>query len=96
MRPVPRKTLSTTEIAREIERETGIPTIRTMCVIDAYAELVVRHLREGDHVSLDTLGTFKTSIGIEKGAMIVKRICLYPNPKSRRMFEDTELQEITD
>ena len=95
-RPVPRETLTTKEIAREMERETGIPAIRTMCVIEAYAELVVRHLREGDHVVFADLGTFKTCVGMEGGEMVVKRVSLFPSSKAKGMFEDVELREAAD
>ena len=65
VRPVQGKTVSSKEIAMEIEKTVGIPAIRTMSVLNAFVEMAYNHLEDGEPVLLDGLGTLKPGLSLE-------------------------------
>lgn len=77
------RTISTKEVAREIEDTIGIPMIRTMSVLSAFVETVYGHLEEGEPVALEGLGTFKPGLATEGGKTIVKKVNLFPSVRMK-------------
>lgn len=77
------RTISTKEIAKEIEDTIGIPMIRTMSVLNAFVETVYGHLEEGEPVALEGFGTFKPGLATEGGKTLVKKVNLFPSVRMK-------------
>lgn len=96
-RPILGKTISTKEIAVEIEKTVGIPAIRTMSVLNAFVETAYCHLEDGEPVYLDGFGTFKPGLSVENGEVVAKKINMISSVQMKeRLRSFLLLEEIAD
>ena len=91
-----KEAVSTKDISLEIERETGIPVIRCMSVLDAFVERVYKHLENGEPVTLEGLGTFSTKLMVEDGRVVAKKVRLVSPKQVRERLKKFRLVEDTD
>ena len=97
VRPVQGKTVSSKEIALEIERTVGIPAIRTMSVLSAFVEMAYNHLEDGEPVLLDGLGTLKPGLSLEGETVVAKKINLIASTTMKERLGGFRLiEETTD
>ena len=84
------------DIAGIIEKEIGIPAIRTMSVLNALSEVIARQLAEGNNIHIDGLGILKVGISMENGKAVAKRLCLTPSSEIKNVLSAIQFKEITD
>lgn len=94
-RPIQGKTISTKEIAIEIEKTIGIPAIRTMSVLNAFVEMAYNHLEDGEPVVVDGFGTFKPGLSVEDGEVVAKKINLISSTQMKERLKGFLLLEET-
>lgn len=92
-RPVQGQTLSTKEIAAEIEKTVGIPMIRTMSVLNAFVETLYHHMGNGNQVVLDDFGTFKPGLSLEAGKAVVKKVNLIASVQMKERLKSIPTEE---
>lgn len=68
------QTVSLKDISREIEEQVGIPMIRSMSVLDAFATIVTKHLKEGNNVEIDSLLRLRSSVTVKGSKPSVSKI----------------------
>ncbi len=95
VRPVQGKTVSSKEIALEIEKTVGIPAIRTMSVLNAFVEMAYNHLEDGEPVLLDGLGTLKPGLSLEGETVVAKKINLIASTQMKERLNGFLLLEET-
>lgn len=88
--------ISTKEIAMKIEKEIGIPSIRSMSVLDAAAEIIKRMIVEGNTVSLSGLGIFKASLTVENGNPVIKKVLFTPSVELRKDLKTASFEEVKE
>ena len=84
------QTVDTDRICREIQANTSAKASDVMLVLTELAEVLNRHLQDGDRVRLTNLGLLKLEIESEKvdrpedfnARRHVRRICLHVLPES--------------
>jgi len=94
--PMLGKTVSTKEIAQEIEKTVGIPMIRTMSVLSAFVEMAYKYMEEGEPVSLDGFGTFKPGLSVEGEKVIAKKVNLIASAAMKRRLRSFLTTEMED
>ncbi len=94
-RPLQGKTVSTKDIAQEIEKTIGIPAIRTMGVLAAFVETAYKHLENGEPVSIDGFGTLKTGLSLENGQAVARKINLVASVQMKERLKSIQLVEET-
>lgn len=95
-RPVQGRTISTKDIALEMEKTIGIPAIRTMSVLNAFVEVAYNHLEEGEPILLDGFGTFKPGLGMEDDRVIAKKINLIASKQMKERLAGFLTEETED
>lgn len=83
------KTVSLKDISREIEEQVGIPMIRSMSVLDAFATIVRKHIADGNTVDMEGLVRLRPSVTVKDGKPALSRIICSPV----KVFK-TEMEEI--
>lgn len=94
--PVLGEAVDAREMARMIEETVGIPAIRTMSVLAAFSEALVRCIEEGRPVCVDGIGTVRPALTIEDGEIVVKKLTVSGSPVMKNLLRKIELQEVTE
>lgn len=90
-------TISLKDMAIRMEKEIGIPMIRSMSVLSAMTEMVRNTLVDGNAVNMEGLGILKVSLGaIENGNPIVKKIIFTPCVQLKKELKEAICQEIKE
>lgn len=84
------------ELAQQIEEEVGIPAIRTMSVLAAFSEALVRNIEEGRPVYLEGIGTVRPALGLEGGVPSVKKLTVSAINVLKERLKKIELQEVKE
>lgn len=84
------------ELAQQIEEEVGIPAIRTMSVLAAFSEALVRNIEEGRPVYLEGVGTVRPALGLDGGVPSVKKLTVSAVNTLKERLKKIVLQEVTD
>ena len=92
-RPLQGKTVSTKDIAQEIEKTIGIPAIRTMSVLAAFVETAYNHLEDGEPVSIEGFGTLKTGLSLENGQAVARKINLTASVQMKERLKGMQVVE---
>lgn len=96
-RPLQGKTISTKEIAQEIEKVVGIPAIRSMSVLNAFVEIAYNHLENGEPVVLEGFGTFKTRLALEGDTVVANKINLTASTQMKEKLKGfLSIEEIAE
>lgn len=95
-RPIQGKTVSTKDIAQEIEKTIGIPAIRTMSVLAAFVEMAYSHLENGEPVSVEGFGTLKTGLALEDGRVVARKINLIASSDMKERLKGIQAVEISE
>ncbi len=95
VRPIQGKTVSTKDVAQEIEKTIGIPAIRTMSVLAAFVEMAYNHLEKGEPVSIDGFGTLKTGLSLEDGKAVARKINLVASVQMKERLKNIQVVEET-
>lgn len=91
-----KESISTKEIAMKIEKEIGIPSIRSMSVLDAAAEIIRGLILDGNTVNLSGLGIFKAGLTVENGHPEVKKVLFTPSVELRKELKTASFEEIKE
>lgn len=93
---VSKESVSTKEIAVKIEKEIGIPSIRSMSVLDAAAEIIRCMIVEGNTVNLSGLGSLKAGLTIENGKPLVKKVLFTPSGELRKELKNVSFEQVKE
>ncbi|WP_099465872.1 HU family DNA-binding protein [Parabacteroides provencensis] len=96
VRKVSNGSCTTKEIAVLMEKQIGIPSIRTMSVLNAFSEIVTSQLLEGKSIHVDGLGILNLSISFSDGKVVAKRLTITPSSELRKQLPTIEFKEITE
>ena len=88
--------VSARELAQQVEKEVGIPAIRTMSVLAAFSEALVRNIEEGRPVYLEGIGTIRPALAFENGAPMVKKLMVSATSALKDRLRCIVLQETDD
>ena len=81
-------------VAKGIENKFGIPSIRTMSLLDAITDYIIDTILEGDSVTLKGLGHFHSSISLnDKGEPYLKKIVLIPDKECKQKLAQAKFEE---
>lgn len=72
------KTITQKDIAREIEDSVGIPAIRSMSVLEAFAELARKNIAAGNVVEIEGIGRIRISVTMKDGNPSVNKLIVTP------------------
>lgn len=89
-------TISIKDIALKIEKEVGIPSIRSMSVLTAMVEMVGGMIAEGNTVNLEGLGFLKAGLSMEDGKPTIKRVVFTPSVQLKKSLKEVTFKEIKD
>lgn len=87
------QTTSQKEICQAIEKEVGIPMIRSMSVLDAFATMVSRNLTAGNTVEIDGIGRIRVSVTVKDNKPSLSRLIILPS-KTLKAELDSAIFEI--
>lgn len=90
------KTHNIKDLSAIIEKEVGIPSIRSMSVLTAMSELIAKLLMDGDAVNIDGLGNLKASVTFEDGKPAVTRMLFAPSKELKEAMKVACLEEAQD
>ena len=83
------------DIAREIEETVGIPMIRSMSVLEAFATIVRKNIAEGNIVEIEGIGRVRVSVTVKDGTPVLNKLILLPS-KTLKAELDKVSVEIED
>lgn len=88
---LPAGSITSRQLAKQIEAKAGIPAIRVMDVISAIAEQIIQQTSNGVTVQLDGIGNFKPKLTIESGEVKVKGLQYYAVKSVVSQLQNAEL-----
>lgn len=89
-------TCTTKDIALEIEKLLGIPSIRSMSVLDAACQIIKQMIMDGKVVNLEELGFLKAHLAFEDDKPIAKKVLFLSNKKLRETLKTASFEEVVE
>ena len=87
---------TTKDIAIEIERLFGIPSIRSMSVLDAACQIIVQMIMDGKVINLEELGFLKAHLAFEDEKPVAKKVLFLTNKKLRDTLKTASFEEVEE
>lgn len=89
-------TCTTKDIALEIERLMGIPSIRSMSVLDAACQIIKQMIMDGKVIHLEELGFLKAHLAFEDDKPVAKKVLFQANKKLRETLKTASFEEVVE
>lgn len=90
------ETYNAKAISNIIEKEVGIPAIRTMSVLAALSEVVAKTVTDGGIVSLDGIGNLKPYVTFSGGHPVISRIAFTPSLELKAQMKTASFEEVEE
>lgn len=90
------ETYNTKALSQLVEKEVGIPAIRTMSVLTALSEVIGKIVTDGGIVSIDGLGNLKGFITFSDDQPTLSRIAFTPSLELKSLMKESSPKEVTD
>ena len=83
------------DISQSIEKQIGIPVVRSLSVLSAFSEIVTEELQEGKSVYIEGIGVLSVGIGLENGKVTARKLTIIPSTEMRKRLQDIRIEEVT-
>lgn len=87
------KELTVRDMVGMLQKNIGIPEIRSSTVIYAVCDLITQQLMDGSKIVIDNLGSLRASVSEKNGKPEVK-IIFRPTGYLLKAMEDVEIEEV--